>query len=80
MQRGTRKTFQSVSMGKNEELIDKKIIILGDASTGKTTLLKNIKNGSNYITEQLMSNKYELRAKNRKSKSVSTLTYQFIRN
>ena len=61
-------------MGKKKELIDKKIILLGDTATGKTTLLKNIKNGSNYITEQLMSNKFELRAKNQKSKTYTRIT------
>lgn len=60
-------------MGKKREVVNKKIIMLGDTKTGKTTLLQNIKNGPNYIIEQIMGNKYELKAKS-KSKIYTRIT------
>lgn len=60
-------------MGKKREVANKKIIMLGDKGTGKTTLLQNIKNGPNYIMEQIMGNKYELKAKS-KSKVYTRIT------
>ena len=60
-------------MGKKREVVNKKIILLGDPQTGKTTLLQNIKNGPNFIMEQIMANKYELKAKS-KSKVYTRIT------
>ena len=60
-------------MGKKREVINKKIILLGDPTTGKTSILKNMQNGPNYLMEQVMGNKYEIKAKSR-SKTYTRIT------
>ena len=60
-------------MGKRREVINKKIILLGDGGTGKTSLLQNIKSGPNFIMEQIMANKFEMKAKS-KSKVYTRTT------
>ena len=54
-------------MGKKRDVVEKKIIFIGDRGTGKSSILKNIKNGQNYITEQITANKYELKTKKGKT-------------
>jgi len=60
-------------MGKKREVANKKIILVGDETTGKTTILKNIKSRQNYIMEQILGHKFELKAKS-KSKTYTRIT------
>lgn len=54
-------------MGKKHDVVQKKIVFIGDQGTGKSSILKNIKNGQNFITEQITANKYELKTKKGKT-------------
>ena len=49
-------------MGKKKDVSTRKIILLGDSYTGKSTILKNIRNSEHYVTEQISVNKFEIKA------------------
>ena len=49
-------------MGKKKDTLTRKIILLGDSYTGKSSILKNISEYSeDYITEQIGANKFEIK-------------------